>query len=129
MFYPPAECCPFNSDEAFRSPSDNSDKAVSNSTDDAADLSKMECEKNKNIQCEMLRKIRELGFAVTDLNLFLDTHPNCSEALELFTELSASLKSLKSDYQANYAPLYACESPDSTPFAWVDSEYKWPWEF
>lgn len=126
MFYPPAECCPFNSDEPIHSPSDNSGNTPTNNI---TDLSKMECEKSKNIQCEMLKKIRELEFAVTDLNLFLDTHPDCNEALELFTELSASLKSLKSDYQANYAPLYARESSDSLPFAWVNSEYKWPWEF
>ena len=76
----------------------------------------------------MMQKIQEIDFAIIDLNLFLDTHPNCKDALELFTKLAATSRSLKSDYQRKYGPLYAANSENSTPFAWVHDDYKWPWQ-
>ena len=76
----------------------------------------------------MMRKIQEIDFAIIDLNLFLDTHPQCQEAIELFKELAATSKSLKSDYQAKYAPLYVHNSTNSNSFDWVDKCEKWPWE-
>lgn len=122
MLYPKADCCPFNKDEC------------QNSYEDDLSLKKFNDNTSNNndsfgsSQCEMMRKIQELDFSIIDLNLFLDTHPNCSEALELFTKLAATCKSLKNDYQAKYGPLYATKSKNSTPFEWVDACYKWPWE-
>jgi len=82
-----------------------------------------------NMNCaQMYTKISELEFAITDLNLYLDTHPNNKEALELFTKLSATLHSLKSDYGKMCAPICATDVKNEVPFRWVSSEYKWPWE-
>lgn len=79
-------------------------------------------------QNELLTKIQEVGFALTDLNLYLDTHPECTQGLELFKKLAATLKSLKSDYTAKYGPLYARDSDNPAFFQWVKDGYKWPWE-
>ena len=122
MLYPKAECCPFNKDECHNSCENNislnqaDETTISNDNDTGYS------------QCEMMKKIQELDFSIVDLNLFLDTHPNCSEALDLFTKLSATSKSLKNDYQAKYGPLYVTKSKNSTPFEWVNACYKWPWE-
>ncbi len=77
---------------------------------------------------EMLRQIMELEFAVTDLNLYLDTHPNSKEALEMFTKLAAMLKSLKYDYAQKHEPITAMDASNNTPFEWVSDKYKWPWQ-
>ncbi len=123
MFYPKADCCPYNNNM-------RSDKIVS-------DLSASEEENNELCQencgdvsnkCEMMRKIQELDFAIIDLNLFLDTHPECKEAIALFKELSATSKSLKNDYQARYGPLFVHNSSNPEYFEWVDKCEKWPWE-
>jgi len=79
-------------------------------------------------QKEMLKKIQEVSFALTDLNLYLDTHPECTQGLELFEKLAGTLKSLKSDYNGKYGPLYARDSDNPTFFEWVKDGYKWPWE-
>lgn len=77
---------------------------------------------------ELLKKISEVGFAIYDLNLFLDTHPHCEEALKLFKSLAFTLESLKTSYQAKYGPLEAMYSSDKTPFEWVSENQKWPWQ-
>jgi len=124
MFYPKADCCPFNADENCASAHKDGLKQRE------ADLfnNNMENDNHNYSKCEMARQIQEIDFAIIDLNLFLDTHPNCKEALELFTELCATSKSLKNDYQAKYGPLYATKSSRNTPFEWVGACYKWPWE-
>ena len=82
---------------------------------------------NSNMsQNDMLRRIMELEFATTDLNLYLDNHPDNKEALEMFTKLCAMLKSLEYDYSKLYEPLTACDSKNQTPFQWVQTA--WPWK-
>ena len=127
MFFPKTEFCPFNKDEMPDCCYDNS--SISSVLD--SELSKSDTENMPEYdgKCEMMKKIQEMSFAIVDLNLFLDTHPDCEQALELFKKLSASLKSLKSDYQNQYGPLYATESSNQTPFSWVSDDNKWPWEF
>ena len=39
-----------------------------------------------NNRSAVLNQINALDFAMTDLNLYLDTHPRCTEALNLFKE-------------------------------------------
>jgi len=126
MFYPKTDFCPFNSDEPYW-PSDE------NCVECPVDMNNQKKNNMENApmhdtQCEMMKKIQETEFAMIDLNLFLDTHPDCSEALKLYSKLGATLKSLKSDYQARFGPLYACESSSQTPFQWVEDGRKWPWE-
>lgn len=126
MFFPKTEFCPFNTDEMPDCHCDNSSE--SQVMDNELSNSNMETMPEYDGKCEMMKKIQEMSFAIVDLNLFLDTHPDCEQALELFKKLAASLKSLRSDYQSKYGPLYATESSDKTPFAWVKEDYKWPWE-
>ncbi len=77
---------------------------------------------------EMLKRISELDFAITDLNLYLDTHPECAEALEMLTKLAATCKSLKADYVRKYGPLMVTDVENETPFSWVSPKHKWPWQ-
>lgn len=77
---------------------------------------------------EMMRRISELDFAITDLNLYLDTHPDNKEALEMLTKLAATVKSLKADYTQRYGPLLVTDVMNETPFSWVSPEHKWPWQ-
>ena len=76
---------------------------------------------------ELMNKIKELDFAVVDLNLFLDTHPYDEDALKMLTMLSSALKSYKYDYAKKYGPLLVTDATNNTPFDWVAPENKWPW--
>ena len=126
MFFPKTEFCPFNADEPTDAFCGNSIKH----SDPEKDLSRnnMENMPDYDNKCEMMKKIQETSFAVVDLNLFLDTHPDCEQALELYKKLVAMLESLKADYQSKYGPLYATKSRERTPFTWVSDDNKWPWE-
>ena len=48
---------------------------------------------NENRPCkkELLEWINIVSFAVDDVKLFLDTHPNCPEALEFFDEFKKQI--------------------------------------
>ncbi len=75
---------------------------------------------------QMLTRINELEFALTDLNLYLDTHPENQEALDMFTRLSATLKSMMYDYNEKCKALRLHDVPNEVPFQWAST--KWPWQ-
>lgn len=72
----------------------------------------------------MLMKIKELNFAVVELGLYLDTHPEDQRALCLHRKYAKELKELKDKYQKVYGPLtiyFPCNK-------WRWLEEPWPWE-
>lgn len=76
---------------------------------------------------ELKRKIQQLSFTLVELNLYLDTHPNCKQALELYNRYSVELKGLREEYSKKYGSLMnfgMC--PQENDFSWVNSP--WPWE-
>lgn len=82
----------------------------------------------KNDKKQMLQTISELDFSLTDLNLYLDTHPSDKEALELFKKLAATLNSYVFDYEKSFGPLCARANTDTRYFMWVSDDIKWPWQ-
>lgn len=73
-------------------------------------------------RAEMLQKIREYNFAIIELGLYLDTHPEDQKALCLHREYAKKLKELKDKYQKVYGPLsiyYPCNK-----WRWI--EEPWP---
>ena len=81
-----------------------------------------ECKDNKRE--EMIEQIKCLDFAVIELGLYLDTHPEDQRALCLHREYTKNLKNLKDMYQKVYGPLsiyFPCGK-----WRWI--EEPWPWE-
>lgn len=82
---------------------------------------------NMNNDCvrrEMMYKIQSLAFAINELALYLDTHPEDERALCLHRKYCKKLKDLKEKYQRVYGPLtinYPCNK-------WRWLEEPWPWE-
>ena len=73
---------------------------------------------------ELLKQIQEYQFAITDLALYLDTHPTDKKALCLHKKYCNELESLRDMYQRAYGPLtitYPCNK-------WRWLEEPWPWE-
>ena len=73
----------------------------------------------------LLEEIRRLGFVKNELELYLDTHPDCKVALDYYYQTVDALKSLMDEYHATNSPLIAAESRGGTSWAWVDAP--WPW--
>lgn len=59
---------------------------------------------NENRPCkkELLEWINIVSFAVDDVKLFLDTHPNCTEALEFFDEFKKQRVQALKEYAKYY---------------------------
>ena len=73
---------------------------------------------------KMLKEIKSLQFAIIELGLYLDTHPEDERALCLHRKYARELKELKDKYQKAYGPLtinFPCNK-----WRWI--EEPWPWE-
>ena len=61
---------------------------------------------------EMADRIKAYEFAITDISLYLDTHPEDEKAICLHRNYCKKVKELKDDYQKIYGPLtinYPCK--------------------
>lgn len=86
------------------------------------------CQPENTVDCEtrreMIQQIRCYDFAINELALYLDTHPEDEKALCLHRKYCKVAKELKDKYQKVYGPLtinYPCNK-------WRWLEEPWPWE-
>ena len=77
---------------------------------------------------ELLQWINAVSFAVNDVTLFLDTHPDDAEALEYFEEFRTQRTRALQEYSRNYGPL-TIDTATATPCErWQWSTQSWPWQ-
>ena len=74
---------------------------------------------------ELLKKVQALGFAKTEAELFLDTHPDCKQALEYHRDVTEKLKAAAEEYSAKYSPLTA-GAVLGDKWSWANGA--WPWQ-
>lgn len=74
----------------------------------------------------LLRAIQMYDFYLTELNLYLDTHPDDKKALTKFNEVNSKKKMAYETYTENYGPLTFCDLNSDEHFTWVNNP--WPWE-
>ncbi|MCH5300797.1 MAG: spore coat protein CotJB [Ruminococcus sp.] len=72
----------------------------------------------------LMRKISTYSFAMLDLQIFLDTHPNDEKTLAKVRKYREMLMPLREEYERTYGPL--TKSQDTNNWDWVNSP--WPWE-
>ena len=81
----------------------------------------------KNEREAMLYQLLQYKFALTDLNLYLDTHPNDQEMINIFKKYLTIEKQIKEKYESMYGPLTVYDiQPNTTNWVWKNSP--WPWE-
>ena len=81
--------------------------------------SKMNCP--NNALCELMA----LGFTITELGMYLDTHANDKEALALYVEYVNLAKEGRKRYEAAYGPLQQT-GVTAEAYTWINGP--WPWE-
>ena len=88
---------------------DDNNMIMNNYSNNVSSMSSCGCQNKNTIDCcakeEMLQKIRCYDFAITELALYLDTHPEDEKALCLHRKYSKEVKELKDKYQKVYGPL------------------------
>ena len=82
---------------------------------------------NKPCKKELLEWINIVSFAVDDVKLFLDTHPNCPESLEFFDEFKKQRVQAMKEYAKNYGPLTLDTAAESCG-RWKWTLESWPWQ-
>ena len=73
---------------------------------------------------DLLRKIQALSFAKVETELYLDTHPDSTQAMNYYKKTLAELDEARTEYQNKYGPLFA-EGVVGDRWTWVDDT--WPW--
>lgn len=79
-----------------------------------------------NGKSALLKEIQAEDFAVYEVALYLDGHPDCSRALAYYHEHRRNAEELKKQYEAQYGPLTIYTNFDCGEWQWVASP--WPWE-
>lgn len=74
-----------------------------------------------------LMEIQKYGFAMKDINLYLDLYPDNSCMINLYNRYLKQYNDLLKKYEMQYGPITLdSTSLDDTPWAW--NKTKWPWE-
>ena len=71
-----------------------------------------------------LLNVMQYSFAITDLNLYLDLHPEDKYANKLFKEMVMEAKKAKEEYSKMYGPL-SLNEVDGDTFDWINGPWSW----
>ena len=71
------------------------------------------------------RRVDELSFVKVETELFLDTHPDCRQALDYYHRILAELEAAELEYINAIGPLVSSES-STERWNWIDTP--WPWQ-
>lgn len=78
-----------------------------------------------NMRASLMNQIDEASFAMDDVALFLDTHPNDMAAMQYYQNVVAMRKNAVDAYERQFGPLMI-DSVNGQNWDWVTE--KWPWE-
>lgn len=80
-----------------------------------------------NSNCDaLLQRVYEVSFAMDDVVLYLDTHPEDIEALNYYHYVSDLRQQAVEAYEAQCGPLMFDQVRDENYWSWVNDP--WPWE-
>ena len=83
--------------------------------------------KPMNKQAELLTELDALGFAMIDLNLYLDLYPNDQQMLNTFNQIRKQKAEKLEQYEKQYGPItIKSNSLNRSPWAWDNKP--WPWQ-
>lgn len=80
---------------------------------------------NGKDRCTALYEISMVDFLLTDMMLYLDTHPCDKNALDYYHHYAKILDELREAYQKNFGPLFASQSDCRKEWAWSNEPNAW----
>ena len=87
----------------------------------------MENNRNAGAGCaQLLKNVSEAAFCVTDLKLYLDTHPDDRTALAMFKEAAKNYKNCVDTFESRFYPLFATSADCDDNWEWLMGV--WPGE-
>ncbi len=94
-----------------------------------AGCSKMNGRTNNMCGCDhraLMRKVQELDFSMIETGLYLDSYPDCREALDYFGKLSAFREAAVREYEDKVGPLTVYGNGKDS-WRWISAP--WPWQY
>ncbi len=80
-----------------------------------------------NLPQTPLTELQALEFVLVELGLYLDTHQDDAEAMELFRQYAALEKEGRARYEALYGPVTQPAAGECKTWAWLCDP--WPWNY
>jgi spore coat protein JB len=74
---------------------------------------------------QLMSEIQKVGFAATDMHLYLDTHPTDRNAIMIYNKYAMHSKMLNDIYEKNFGMINFDSPSYKYPFNWVVAP--WPW--
>ena len=74
----------------------------------------------------LLKRVQVCDFALNDAALFLDTHPDNTDALAFYKKHLTMREKAIEDYTAKFGPLTKADYDGGSHWTWVDNP--WPWQ-
>ena len=81
----------------------------------------------QNERDTLMYQLMQYKFALIELNLYLDTHPNDSEMIKLYNQYLNNEKQMSDKYESKYGPI-TLGSNYLNKNTWVWNDSPWPWE-
>lgn len=76
-----------------------------------------------------MSQLMKVSFALNDLTLYLDTHPNCANGLKLFYQLMDERLQILAGFAKEYEPLTQASmitgECDQNQYGWVEGPMPW----
>ena len=91
------------------------------------DLPFMGMVNNRELPATPLSELQVLGFAIQDLALYLDTHRDDKEALEVYRNYQQIYHRGMMTYNEQITPMNHSIPTQSKNYNWLDDP--WPWEY
>ena len=77
-------------------------------------------------QQNLMRRLMVQNFAIDDIKLFLDTHPDDKKALEYYQKYRHLHEQTLNDYVKQFGPISPDQVENANRWTWIDTP--WPWE-
>ena len=91
------------------------------------DLPLMGIVNKNNLPVTPLSELQALGFAIQELALYLDTHREDREALELYQQYQKMYADCAEKFQQELGPMNHQTPITAEEYTWLDDP--WPWEY
>lgn len=78
-----------------------------------------------NMQSALMTKIKQYDFTLKELNLYLDTHPNCRRALAMFQKYRKLREEAVREYNEKFGPITPEQNLNTQRWAWIDEPFPW----
>ena len=79
-------------------------------------------------QSQLMDIINKTSFAVNDIQLYLDSHPDCPKGLAYFHEHNQLRNAALKEYSRRFGPLTMETASEGSKGHWDWIHGKWPWE-